>query len=469
MERDFSYLGTNLKERLDLLISQGYIEPTESNSYMTVVKVLKGPDAGKEHTFYSYSPTNDEYYYRLGVRRELSLQTIQKYISGVYKEQPWFTDIFDKLKEEYPDLKDFNREVLRLYRKRQAFVQDIDGNFKRKKVCRYIDVYNTQNILLYSAWVPRRWDREGSDLVPYNSTFYKLEDELDNHLFYTHYHNFSLFSIITEDFDICEEHSTFYPIGGVCPTCRETYRLYSYSENPLRHFNKTIINPKDIHLGIEIEVDTASTAHRLKETYNVLPNFVICKQDSSILGFEIVTKPASFDEHKEVFSKFPWKSHDISFRDGMHIHMDRSKLTELQIGKMYKFIYNPDNNQLMNKIAGRNIQKNAFCNNDSLKRFTLHYNLMSKSKPLQRYYDNSHSTALNYTSKGTLELRIFQTPKSYEEFLSKLEFTKALINFTKPGIISHAHAHIAEFFLKYLDKKTYPNLFNLLKEDILCA
>jgi hypothetical protein len=175
----------------------------------------------------------------------------------------------------------------------------------------------------------------------------------------------------------------------------------------------------------------------------------------------VVTAPATFDIHQEMFKKFPWNDQKITRKDGMHVHIDRSKLNEAQIGKMFEFLYNKDNDTLINRIAGRNIQMNHFCTNTHAR--SMKYNLYRKaSGKLSRNTEGSHGTALNISYKGTLEVRIFQSPSTYEQFMSNLEFVQSLIAYTSPGVVAYHEARKQENYLNFIDRKTYPNLYRTI-------
>ena len=187
---------------------------------------------------------------------------------------------------------------------------------------------------------------------------------------------------------------------------------------------------------------------------------MIAKEDGSILGFELVTAPATFPIHKEEFKKFPFDEQVVSDRDGMHIHIDKKALSTLQQGKMFEFVYNEDNRNFLHKIAGR--VGNNYCSTTSSKK-TILQGLVESGGSLAYSVEGSHQTAFNISNKDTLELRIFQSPKTLEEFMARLEFTKALIDWTSPGQVSLRPSEFKELnsFLNYVTdcRKVYPNLF----------
>lgn len=174
--------------------------------------------------------------------------------------------------------------------------------------------------------------------------------------------------------------------------------------------------------GVELEVEAKGGRDRQQlasDTQTVLYGDAICKEDSSIdNGFEIVTAPATLEEHRRIWRKF-FESHIpnkltswVSGRCGMHVHISKPNSPYL-VGKMLVFINSDINAGLVNDIAGRDGSTYA------------------KRLP-KKLTDGWHRSrdryqALNIdTGKGTVELRIFRGTLNRLHFWANLEFAHGL-------------------------------------------
>jgi len=119
---------------------------------------------------------------------------------------------------------------------------------------------------------------------------------------------------------------------------------------------------------------------------------------------------------------------------------------------------------------------------------------MRESNNYQRPYDHSLRTALrvrkkikdgeglysypkysnlNLSKRYTIEFRVFSTPRTYKEFMIKMEFVKALVDYCQlawynVGLKSQSYY---ENFTNWLSeqRKSYSDLYNFCKEKSLCA
>lgn len=230
--------------------------------------------------------------------------------------------------------------------------------------------------------------------------------------------------------------------------------------------------------GVEVEV-RVKEEHSIKEAaaaaLETVKEFAILKEDNSIsYGFEIVSAPATFDFHTGGGGEPPcWdaffnlvNSSDYFVNNspdcGMHIHISKSALTPMQIGKMVVFVHSPENRDLIEYIAERGSNK---------------YNDFTKDKRITDYYDRTGDrqaryTAVNLLPELTVEIRIFQMILSRESVYKNLEFTKALISFCSMG--AHSYRDMSAYkFMAYIEKyrKSYPYLYEFMKkrEPVLVA
>ena len=180
-------------------------------------------------------------------------------------------------------------------------------------------------------------------------------------------------------------------------------------------------NPPDsIYLGVELET-LYSTQLEVETlfTYNKEGNIALLKEDGSIQGngFEIVTAAMSLDVQldywKGLIEQFG-KELTPHFSCGMHIHISRQPLSQLQIGKILVFLNEPANDWYVNEIAGRTA--NDYCERSPKK-------LDDVNCPQSRY------EALNLTNDSTIEFRLFASTNDYYLIASRIEFCHALTKY----------------------------------------
>ena len=213
-----------------------------------------------------------------------------------------------------------------------------------------------------------------------------------------------------------------------------------------------------IYYGVELEVERRNNCpHDMPYliTDNVLFGIATLKSDGTLdNGFEITTAPATFGKHKKEWEKF-FKDKSCMSKlkgwgtdtAGLHIHISRSALSPTSIGKILVFINDDTNSPFIDGIAGRNSKSWA------------------KKSP-KKISDFSQRTdkyeAVNLSHRNTIELRIFKSNISKHGFYRVLEFTDALVHFTKnytglTGLSLHYKT-----FLRFMDrqhiKAQYPNL-----------
>lgn len=299
----------------------------------------------------------------------------------------------------------------------------------------------------------------------------------------------SLYNIIKHGDNIteCSDcHSLTLSADEICQTCHpgvtveSIYQQYSAKAERVFSFkSKKEDGVKPIFLGVELELENR-TNHNLLTTWKTLKNHVIIKRDGSVSGgIELCSAPASITVHKEEFKPFFDIIESLHLQAktncGMHVHVDRSTLTELQIGKMLSFMYNKQNKKLINKIAGR--KDNNYCSLDFEKGVTsgIYFDegrIVDYRKKLHRSSSEGRYTGLNLSPPYTIEFRIFASTTSYEEFSKNLEFVQSMVDFTKPSAVNVTSLKDfgkQEVYLKFVkeNRKTYPNLFQFLKSDMI--
>jgi len=222
---------------------------------------------------------------------------------------------------------------------------------------------------------------------------------------------------------------------------------------------------EQLYMGVELEFEPKNQFDiqvLMDQIHDIFHDFAIMKQDNSLLnGFEICSRPASLEVHKEKWTPFfelvapnlqtffIQDKHRLD-RCGMHVHINRQPLSSLQIGKMVAFIHHPKNYDFVKKIAGR--ASNEYC----------HYDFPREIKDAKPEYYRllPKKVGVNLHHNETVEIRIFKSTTDIKTFFKNLEFCDALTRFTFP-----AHADIKgsiqyENFIKFLHEtpEDYPNL-----------
>jgi hypothetical protein len=210
--------------------------------------------------------------------------------------------------------------------------------------------------------------------------------------------------------------------------------------------------------GIELEVegrngDSYAAAEFARR--HLSKDYCVFKTDGSLGagGFEIVTRPDSVVYHKSnwqaLFANSPSKmmSSWTNGRCGMHIHVSRRPLSELQIGKLLCFLNDPFNERFVVRVAGRRSDR---------------WGRIEKKKVTDAKRTRDRYVALNLTNDRTIEFRIFKGTLAAPTFFKNLEFVAALVEYTAPCGRSIQEAVSWRSFVNWVSYKTYPCLYDWL-------
>lgn len=233
-------------------------------------------------------------------------------------------------------------------------------------------------------------------------------------------------------------------------------KIYSDFEKNIRYFGIELeyqIN-HPIYLPHEKYEDFEALQFRImiaKEVQDFMGQDIIIKHDGSIgYGFEIVSAPATFEVHQEIWEKFfntflKTKKLKTAFNCGMHIHINKSSLSLLQMGKFLNFIYAQDNRNFIRHISGRESP----------------YASLKLNKNITDIKKNNHSKyeAINYKGKNTIEIRTFIAPETKEDFYKNLEFVDCLIEFSKNVSITQCSSKKEFIVFVFKNKKKYAHLY----------
>ena len=249
------------------------------------------------------------------------------------------------------------------------------------------------------------------------------------------------------------------------------------------------------YLGIELEVEPQKVNYDVcaSMTKDRVGDHVYCKSDSSVAGYEIVAHPATYEavkliKYKELMSDLK-KRGTTSYKSGscgIHVHVNRRSMSQLQWMKAIMFVY----------ICSKPVTKIS-------QRTTSKLNQWSAIQPLEHYIrrvtDNEFSTtiqkllngaiggsarysAINTQGSNTYEFRLFRGTTKYESFMAYIEFVECLCSFVQQFgspifvrdyrlCLRHGHfqnyPHIWVLFCVYAKTKQYSFLLDFLKRKHL--
>jgi hypothetical protein len=196
-------------------------------------------------------------------------------------------------------------------------------------------------------------------------------------------------------------------------------------------------------LGVELEVERTQTAEdgkgkiaqRIADWVNNqagditadkhVDQLLYFERDGSLSdGFEMVTAPMGLDDHARLWKTAlsptltrQLRSHDTT-TCGLHVHVSREGLSDLQISKMVCFVNDPDNRPLIEAVARR--YGNHFCGVSRKRLANAHER------------DGNRYQAVNLCNSKTIEFRIFKGTLKYGAVMAAIEFTNAVTDFCNP-------------------------------------
>lgn len=243
----------------------------------------------------------------------------------------------------------------------------------------------------------------------------------------------------------------------LCESCysdRNSGVIREYSDKSANHMRPE--SQDRVLYGIELEVEAKGDQEDAAERVlgKLGDDYCVLKHDGSLgsSGFEIVTRRDSVAVHKKRWEKFfaddpsQYLSSWTNGRCGMHVHVSKAPLSELQLGKMLCFVNDPFNEAMVTAIAGRKSER---------------WSRIEKKKISDVKHGSERYVALNITSR-TAEFRIFKGTLNRLGFFKNLEFCMALVEFTAPAQRSIMDATSHKSFCEWLSYKSYPHLYDFL-------
>jgi len=229
----------------------------------------------------------------------------------------------------------------------------------------------------------------------------------------------------------CHCGNPFIPRNSLdheCPTCNARYvaKEYSYKVEGELGFEDT----KEIRFGIELEYEDVTAQDVGKHLWG----HALAKRDGSISrGVEVVTRPACMATHKERLKAFYKNVKTEPFPNtGMHVHVDKARLSHYQIGFMMQFLNHDALTSNLEAIAGRAYSQNTYCRQQ--KTHTMSYR--TANAHANGVKETSKYSPLNTSKPATVEVRIFSSPATHTECAAKLDFVAALVKYASPYSVS---------------------------------
>lgn len=247
--------------------------------------------------------------------------------------------------------------------------------------------------------------------------------------------------------------------------------IFSYGTNiiKLHGFPLAVTKKDDLCFGVELEMQP-NRNHQHLDLIAVLGDkwvagrpYIMCR-DSSIgeAGVEFITLPYTLANHKSdkyvEWTKILEQLRKVAQSGanttacGMHVHINKRALSNLQMGKMLVIVNCPEMQQLIVTIAQRSDTSYA-------RRF---YKKVTEGGKII----GSHGDALNMSNnKGTAELRIFRGNLRYERVMKNLEFTEALCLYANEQSIQRIRD--PKLFVSWINdhKHHYPHLVKFIDEE----
>lgn len=233
--------------------------------------------------------------------------------------------------------------------------------------------------------------------------------------------------------------------------------------------------------GVELEVEVGRGTDyddAAQKTLDLIgKDFVLLKHDGSLSnGFEIVSAPATLEEHRQHWMPFLTnKPRGISSWNtstcGMHVHISRPRdgRDSLHVGKMLVFLNDTRHREQIVAIAGRNSRWGSFDGSKTVAGGLSSFDLpdpMNRGRLRPRYgRGGDRYSALNLTNQHTVEIRMFKGTTSPDAFMKNLEFCHAFFYFTRDSSIREMSW---EKFVEYVraNRSLYPALLAFIEECI---
>ena len=254
-----------------------------------------------------------------------------------------------------------------------------------------------------------------------------------------------------DDFTYDEDNDYYYHVD-YDPPPPPIIASYHSSKSSHRPIIDDWSKSKHRWFGVELEVEIKDgnvaaddKARQLNEIINEgdVGKRVFFERDGSLSnGFEIITQPMSLPSHRDMWS---WLRDREAIRNllshntrtcGLHVHINRDALSQIQIAKMVTFVNDPRNESMIRAIARRYAE--GYCKIKEKK-------LESAHQSTDRY------EALNITGSRTVEFRIFKGSLKYESVIAAIEFCNALVDYAAQPDTNDVTKLSSDYFIDFIN------------------
>jgi hypothetical protein len=240
------------------------------------------------------------------------------------------------------------------------------------------------------------------------------------------------------NFHWCDHRDTYVHDDYESPddemSVRNIIHNYHSSRDRIQSIPDAWTDRNGYFMGAELEVEAYNVnrdegAYRIHEIANPSGNYgerMFFENDGSLSdGFEMITQPMSLPMMAKTFRFLENPDAIAGLRShmtrtcGLHVHVSKRGLTNLQINKIVAFVNDPRHEWLIRAVARR--YSTGFCNIKHKKMGSLHW------RQDDRY------EAINIQPRHTIEFRIFRGSLKYRSVMAALEFCHALVQFCRPA------------------------------------
>lgn len=244
--------------------------------------------------------------------------------------------------------------------------------------------------------------------------------------------------------------------------------IHAYGANVLdthgfKHCSCETVSEKTLFMGVELECMTESVSY----VHDAVSDFAILKSDGSIseaegTGIEIVSAPATYAKHKELWSElFDAQEIKVDRSCGMHVHLSTSAFSPLHLGKFLCFFGTDANYTLLRAVAGRDYRRNTYVSCTHFE-FNPKITDIAKDGKAKAKLKSTRYWPVNLTNSRTIEVRVFAATTKEWRFRGRLEFLHAVYNWTKTeGMRNLTSERFIEYVMKH--KREYANLVRIFK------
>lgn len=224
--------------------------------------------------------------------------------------------------------------------------------------------------------------------------------------------------------------NNFYNIDNDFCLCVDCYRnlgdkFHTYSFKPCPVFKGIKDRKKHLHVGIELEIQTNKFKYFILFLHLFRNKNIYLKRDGSLneYGIEFVSMPMTFsyiinNTFEMLFEKFREYNFNNTDNCGLHFHLDKEYLNQMDIAKI-DYMVNNWCSQL-SSIGGREYVNSRYCR-------VLYKNIDKYGIDTE----GSRYVACNLTNRDTVELRFCKSTSDYYTFIKRVSLIFSLVDIAK--------------------------------------